>query len=54
MAGRKVYLKWCTNRPKSPKKIIEPRVLEKKVCLFTDTSAIATANKQLLSSSDVE
>ena len=30
--------KRCTFlRPKSPKKIIEPRVLEKKVCLFVDT-----------------
>ena len=24
-------------KPKSPRKIIEPRVLEKKVCLFADT-----------------
>ena len=24
-------------RPKSPRKIIEPRVLKKRVCLFADT-----------------
>ena len=30
--------KRCTYlRPKSPRKIIEPRILEKKVCLFADT-----------------
>ena len=38
MAGPKnvlemVHISW----PKSPRKIIEPRVLEKRVCLFADT-----------------
>ena len=35
--SNKICAKWCTyHRPKSPRKIIEPRVLEEKVCLFAD------------------
>ena len=36
--AEKMFFKWSTYlRPKSPRKMIEPRVLEKRVCLFADT-----------------
>ena len=38
LEGTRFIQKRCTYlRPKSPRKIMEPRVLEKKVCLFADT-----------------
>ena len=36
-ATRSVQKRCTYLRPKSPRKIIEPRVLEEKVCLFADT-----------------
>ena len=53
-ATRLVQTRCKYQRPKSPRKIIEPRALEKKVRLFADTFAVAPTNKQLLSSRNVK
>ena len=43
VGSNKVCPKRCTHlRPKLPRKLIEPRVLEKMVCLVADTFALVS------------